>query len=78
LSRHAALPIIVAAAGLKGARLASRGLPPDLRAPFAVGAGAAFVSTLAAARLVPLVDNARSYLPFALYRVGLGSAALSA
>ena len=50
LSRHAALPIIVAATGLKGARLASRGLPRELRAPFAIGAGAAFVSTLACAR----------------------------
>ena len=72
LSRHAALPIIVAATGLKGARLASRGLPPELRVPFAVGAGAAFVSTLACARLIRLVDDAPSYAPFAAYRVALG------
>jgi undecaprenyl-diphosphatase len=77
LSRHAALPIIVAAAGLKGTRLAKRGLPRELRLPFAVGAAAAFGSTMAASRLVPLVDNARSYLPFAGYRVALGAAALS-
>ena len=75
LSRHAALPIIVAATGLKGARLAHRGLPRDLRAPFAVGAVAAFASTLASARLVRVVDSAPSYLPFAAYRVALGATA---
>jgi undecaprenyl-diphosphatase len=75
LSRHAALPIIVAATGLKGARLAKRGLPRELRAPFAAGAGAAFVSTLLAARLVGVVDSARSYAPFAAYRVALGAIA---
>jgi undecaprenyl-diphosphatase len=72
LSRHAALPIIVAATGLKGARLAGRGLPRSLRAPFAVGALAAFGSTLASARLVRVVDSAPSYAPFAAYRVALG------
>jgi undecaprenyl-diphosphatase len=77
MSRHAALPIIVAAAGLKGARLAKRGLPRSQRLPFAAGALAAFVSTLASSRLVPKVDNARTYAPFALYRVALGTAALS-
>jgi undecaprenyl-diphosphatase len=77
MSRHAALPIIVAAAGLKGARLAKRGLPRSQRLPFAAGALAAFVSTLASSRLVPKVDNARTYAPFALYRVALGAAALS-
>jgi undecaprenyl-diphosphatase len=75
LSRHAALPIIVAATGLKGARLAKRGLPRELRAPFAVGAAAAFASTLAASRLIGLVDNARTYAPFAAYRIALGAAA---
>jgi hypothetical protein len=40
--------------------------------PFAVGAGAAFASTLACARLIKLVDDAPSYAPFAAYRVGLG------
>jgi undecaprenyl-diphosphatase len=76
LSRHAALPIIVAATGLKGARLAKRGMPRELRAPFAVGAAAAFASTLAAARLIDMVDGARSYAPFAVYRVALGGLAL--
>jgi undecaprenyl-diphosphatase len=76
LSRHAALPIILAAAGLKGFRLARRGLARELVAPFAAGALASFASTLAATRLVRAMDEAPSYLPFALYRVGLGTTAL--
>jgi undecaprenyl-diphosphatase len=76
LSRHAALPIILAAAGLKGARLWRRGLPQGLAVPFAAGAAAAFASTLASTRLVALVDGAHSYLPFAAYRAGLGAVAL--
>jgi undecaprenyl-diphosphatase len=76
LSRHAALPVIAGAAGLKGMRLARRGLDADLRAPFAAGAAAAFVSTLASAPLVARMDRARSYLPFAAYRVALGAVAL--
>jgi undecaprenyl-diphosphatase len=77
LSRHAALPIILAAAALKGYRLSRRGLPLSLVAPFAAGAAAAFGSTLVSSRLVPLVDGARSYLPFAAYRVALGALALT-
>ena len=77
LSRHAALPIILAAAGLKGVRLAQRGLDRELAAPFAIGALASFASTLLATRLVRTVDEAPSYAPFAIYRVGLGTAALA-
>jgi undecaprenyl-diphosphatase len=77
LSRHAALPIILAAAGLKGLRLWRRGLPAGLAGPFGAGAAAAFVSTLASAPLVRLVDSARSYAPFAAYRVGLGALGLA-
>jgi undecaprenyl-diphosphatase len=51
LSRHAALPIILAAAGLKGHRLWRRGLPRELAVPFLAGAAAAFGSTLASSRL---------------------------
>jgi undecaprenyl-diphosphatase len=76
LSRHAALPVIAGATGLKTVRLARRGLPRELRATFAAGAAAAFVSTLASRRLTGVMDNARSYLPFAAYRVGLGALAL--
>jgi undecaprenyl-diphosphatase len=76
LSRHAALPIILAAAGLKGWRLWRRGLPRGLAVPFACGAAASFASTLASSRLVGRVDRARSYAPFAAYRVALGVVAL--
>jgi undecaprenyl-diphosphatase len=76
LSRHAALPVILGAGALKGVRLVRRGLPRTLAAPFAVGAAAAFVSTLGASRLMPTMDRARSYVPFAAYRVALGALAL--
>lgn len=76
LSRHAALPVILGATGLKGMRLARRGVPPEIVRPFAAGAAAAFVSTLASARLVPWMDGRRSYRPFALYRIALGVASL--
>jgi len=76
LSRHAALPIIVAATGLKGYRLARRGLPTGVAAPFAAGLAASFASTLASSRLVGRMDAARSYIPFAAYRIALGSVAL--
>jgi undecaprenyl-diphosphatase len=76
LSRHAALPVILGAAALKGVRLARRGLPVRLAGPFAAGAGAAFLSTLAAARLVKAVDRATSYRPFGVYRMALGTVSL--
>ena len=76
LSRHAALPIILAAAGLKGFRLWRRGMPPEIVGSFALGALASFGSTLLSSRLVSMVDDARSYLPFAAYRVVLGGIAL--
>jgi undecaprenyl-diphosphatase len=76
LSRHAALPVILGAGGLKGARLAKRGLPRALGPAFVVGAAAAFASTLASARVVPTMDRAGSYLPFAAYRVALGALAM--
>jgi hypothetical protein len=37
---------------------------------------AAFASTLAASPLVGVVDRARSYRPFAAYRIALGAVAL--
>ena len=76
LSRHAALPVIAGATALKGARLARRGLPAEVRAPFAAGALAAFASTLASARLVGWMDGARSYRPLGGYRIALGALAL--
>jgi undecaprenyl-diphosphatase len=77
LSRHAALPIIAAAAALKAGRLARRALPAHVRRAFAIGAAASFASTLAASRLAGRMDRARSYAPLAAYRVALGVAALA-
>jgi undecaprenyl-diphosphatase len=74
LSWRAGLPIIAGATLLKSIRVAQRGLPKDLHAPFAAGAGAAFASTLAAAPLRHAVE--RSWLPLGAYRVALGAIAL--
>jgi undecaprenyl-diphosphatase len=74
LSWRAGLPIIAGAAALKGARLRRRGLDPQLRAPFAAGAAAAFASTLAAAPLRRATE--RSWLLLGAYRVALGAIAL--
>jgi undecaprenyl-diphosphatase len=76
LSRHAALPVIAGATGLKGLRLARRGLQPELRPMFAAGAAAAFASTLASRTLIRVMDRAPSYRPFAAYRITLGGVAL--
>lgn len=65
LSRHVALPVIVAAAALKGARLARRGLPPRTARAFAAGTVTAFASTLASR---PLVRDERVLWPYAAYR----------
>jgi undecaprenyl-diphosphatase len=78
LSRHAALPVIAGATGLKGMRLARRGLARELRGPFAAGAAAALASTLASRRLIGVMDRSRTYLPFAAYRVLLGALGLAA
>lgn len=72
LSRHVALPVIAGASALKGARLAQRGLPPGMAGRFALGMGASLVSTLAAARLVP-VERVGPLWPYAAYRTGLGA-----
>ena len=75
LSRHAALPIIAGAGVLKSVRLARRGLPAGLRAPFAAGLGAAALSTLFFRRLLTWTESARSYAPVGAYRVVFGACA---
>jgi undecaprenyl-diphosphatase len=72
ISREAALPVIAGATALKLARM------PAAKPSRAHAAGflAAFVSGLAAGRLVPRIDRLRSYAPFAVYRVALGVIAL--
>jgi undecaprenyl-diphosphatase len=76
LSRHVALPIIVGATGLKGARLAQRALPRAMRRAFAAGIAAAFASTLASVRLIRAVERDRSMAPYAAYRAVLAVAVL--
>jgi len=76
LSRTIALPIIVGATGLKGARLAKRGTTPELRRTLAVGALASFASTLASQRLIGLVERDRALWPYAAYRGALAAAVL--
>lgn len=76
LSRHVALPVIGGATVLKCLRLWQRGLPEGSGPAFAVGVVASFASTLASTPLIALVERDRSLMPFAAYRVALGSAAL--
>jgi undecaprenyl-diphosphatase len=66
MSREAALPVIAGATLLK-----LRELPRDPAR--LAGMAAAFASSLAAARLIPHIDRLRTYAPFGLYRIALGT-----
>jgi undecaprenyl-diphosphatase len=77
LSRTIALPIIVGATTLKGARLAQRGASPQLRRSLGVGIVASFASTLASQRLIGLVERDRALWPYAAYRAALAAAVLA-
>lgn len=74
LSMHAALPVIAGATILKGLRLRKRGLPCEMRAPFAIGMAGAFASSLASARLIARHRRGSGLLKYAIYRVALASA----
>jgi undecaprenyl-diphosphatase len=76
LSRHVALPVIAGATFLKCVRLAQRGLPEGSAAPFAVGVGASFISTLASTRLITFMEADRPLAPISAYRVALGTTVL--
>ena len=78
ISRQIALPVIVGASVLKGARLRAKDLPPGVGAGMAAGAVAAFTSTLVSMRLIAMLERSRSLLPYVAYRTGLGTAALIA
>src|SRR2546425_1629203 len=78
ISRQIALPVIVGATILKGARLATRTLPEGVGTGMAAGAGAAFASTLVSIRLITMLERSRSLRPYAVYRAGLAAAALIA
>lgn len=74
LSRQAALPVVAAAAVLKGAR--QGGLPHQLRWPFATGLVASALATLASRRLLERMEGASSFAPVGAYRMALGAVAL--
>jgi undecaprenyl-diphosphatase len=77
LSWHAALPVILAASARNGARLARGGAPPGAGAALAVGAGSAFLSTLASARALRRGrGSGRALLPYSLYRCLLAAVVL--
>jgi undecaprenyl-diphosphatase len=76
LSRTIALPIIVGATALKGARLGRRGTTPELRRTLGIGVAASFASTLASQRLIGLVERDRALWPYAAYRAGLAAVVL--
>jgi undecaprenyl-diphosphatase len=76
LSRTVALPVIVAASALKGARLHKRGLPPEHRVAFAAGTATSFASTLASQALIRLVERDSALWPYAAYRIGLAGVVL--
>lgn len=78
ISRQIALPVIVGATVLKGARIATRrNLSPDVTRGMAAGAGAAFCSTLVSLRLIDMLERARSLLPYAAYRAALAIVVLA-
>ena len=74
LSREAALPVILGATSLKLVHPSWDRGPGALKVrTHAAGFAAAFASSLAAARLVPVIDRL-PYTPIALYRLALGTA----
>jgi undecaprenyl-diphosphatase len=75
LSWEVALPVLLGATALKGVRLAGSPRRADAHGPLAVGAGAAFVSTLAAARAIGF-ERRSPLWPWAAWRAGLAAAVL--
>ena len=71
LSRTVALPVILGAAVLKGARLRRRRLPPGQGTGFVAGTTTSFASTLASQALIRLVERDSALWPYAAYRAGL-------
>jgi undecaprenyl-diphosphatase len=76
LSRTVALPVIVGAAVVKGARLRRRRLPPGQGAAFAAGTAASFASTLGSQALIRVVERDSALWPYAAYRAGLAGLVL--
>lgn len=76
LSRIVALPVIAGASLLKGVRLWRRGIEPRQGAALGVGILLSFISTLAAQRLIGLVERNRALWPYAVYRLLLAALVL--
>jgi undecaprenyl-diphosphatase len=76
LSWRVGLPVIFGAAALKTRRLTAQGVSVQERRVLAVGAGAAFLSTLAGAPLIGPGRRGRRLAPFALYRIGVAALAM--
>lgn len=72
LSRTVALPVILGAVGLKGTRLARRGITRRQRRWLGLGLVTSFGSTVASNDLIGLVERDRALRPYALYRIALG------
>lgn len=73
LSRTVALPVILGAVALKGARLAKRGTTPEQNRWLAVGVVTSFVSTLASNRLIDLVEKDGALPVLAAYRIAFAA-----
>ena len=78
LSWVGGLPVIAGAALLRSTQLARGGLPRQQRLPLAVGAGSAFLSTLASTRALPSNRRAALLPACAAYRLALGLLAIGA
>ena len=72
LSRTVALPVIIGAVGLKGVRLARRGISRRQARWLAIGTGTSFLSTMAATDLIRMVERDRALAPYAAYRALFG------
>jgi len=69
LSRTVALPVILGAVALKGARLARRGVTTDQKRWLAIGVATSLVSTLASNGLIRVIERDRALLPYSAYRI---------
>jgi undecaprenyl-diphosphatase len=78
LSWHAGIPVLFGASLLKGVRMRRSDIPHGQRAALAVGAGGAFVSTLASARVLDRTLREGGPLwPYSLYRSALATLVVS-
>ena len=77
LGLRAAIPVTLAAGALKGARMASTPLAPELRTPLAAGCASALVSALASLPLLAVLERRGALQALACYRIALGVTVLA-